>query len=286
MKLQHTVQGFVNFVMVYHPKEIPEEVNVTSVHLLVNFAYLLGTVVIFSALVYLGLGAIADQLVTRMSPEMEAKIGQQLLSTVPDIATESYSPQQQHLQDLANSLATLNSNHSLPLTIHIQKNNYPNAAILPGGHILVTTSLLEEAESENELAFVLAHELGHHVVRDPLKALGRSLVLVTVASALGFGNANTDIISLTGSLSGLHYSRQQETAADIYALSTVINFYGHGGASLDFFERIQAKNEEHLGKLSVYFSTHPLTEERIELLYQFATEKDWQMTGEVTDYQQ
>ncbi len=67
--------------MVYKPKEIPEGINVTSVHPLVNFAYLLGTVVVFSALVYLGLGVIADQLVTRMSPKMEAKIGQQLLST-------------------------------------------------------------------------------------------------------------------------------------------------------------------------------------------------------------
>ena len=269
--------------MVYKPKEIPEGINVTSVPPLVNFAYLLSTVVIFSALVYLGLGAIADRLVTRISPEMEAKIGQQLLSTVPDIATESYSPQQQHLQDLVNSLSTLNSNHSLPLTIHIQNNKQPNAAIIPGGHIIVTNALLAEAESENELAFVLAHELGHHVVRDPLKALGRSLVFITVASALGFSNANTDIISLTGSLSNLHYSRQQETAADIYALSTMINFYGHGGASLDFFKRIQAKNKEHVGKLSVYFSTHPLTEERIELLHQVATAKGWQMTGEATD---
>ena len=275
--------------MKYQPKEIPEEVNVnvTSVHPLVNFAYLLGTVIAFSALVYLVLGAIADQLVIRMSPKMEAKIGQQLLSTIPDISTVSYSQQQQYLQDLANSLSTKDSKHNtLPLTIHIHKNAQPNAAIIPGGHIIMTTALLEEAESENELAFILAHELGHHVVRDPLKRLGRSLVFVTVASALGFGNANMDIINFTGSLTGLHYSRQQESAADIYALSKIISFYGHGGASLDFFERMQTENKDHRGKLSAYFSTHPLTEERIELLHQVATEKGWQMTGEATDYQE
>ena len=271
--------------MEYKPKEIPESVNVTSVHPLVNFAYLLGTVVVFSALVYLGLGAIADQLAIRISPQMEAKIGQRLLSTVPNIATASHSQQKQYLENLVNSLSKQDSSHSTPLTIHVQKGEYPNAAIIPGGHIIVTNTLLEEAESENELAFVLAHELGHHVARDPLKGLGRSLVWVTVASALGFGNGNTDIINLTGSLTGLHYSRQQEVAADIYALSAIVSFYGHGGASLDFFERIQGENKNHLGTLSAYFSTHPLTEERIELLHQVAKDNGWQMTGEVTDYQ-
>ena len=175
---------------------------------------------------------------------------------------------------------------SSPVTIHIQKNQLPNAAIIPGGHIIVTTALLEEAESENELAFVLAHELGHHIAQDPLKGLGRSLVLVTVASALGFGTGNTDVVNLTGSFANLHYSRQQESAADVYALSKIISFYGHGGASLDFFKRMQAKNKDLGGKFSAYFSTHPLTEERIELLHQVATDKGWQMTGEVTDYQQ
>ena len=271
--------------MVYKPKEIPEGVNVTSVHPLVNFAYLLGTVVVFSALVYFGLGAIADQLVTRMSPKMEAKIGQQLLSTVPNISTESHVKQKQYLEGLLNSLQTTNSHHLTPVTIHIQKSEQPNAAIIPGGHIIVTTALLEKAESENELAFVLAHELGHHIARDPLKGLGRSLVFVAVASALGFETGNAELVNLTGSFANLHYSRQQESAADIYALSTIIRFYGHGGASLDFFKRMHTENKDHQGKLSAYFSTHPLTQERIDLLHQVAKDKGWQMTGEVTDYQ-
>ena len=221
-----------------------------------------------------------------MSPEMEAKIGQQLLSTVPNIATESHVKQKQYLQDLLHSLQTTNYHHLTPVTLHIQKSEQPNAAIIPGGHIIVTTALLEEAESENELAFVLAHELGHHIARDPLKGLGRSLVLVTVASALGFGTGNTDVVHFTGSFANLHYSRQQESAADVYALSKIISFYGHGGASLDFFERMQTENKDPRGKLSAYFSTHPLTQERIDLLHQVATEKGWQMTGEITDYQQ
>lgn len=267
--------------MVYKPKEIPEEVNVTPIHPLVNFAYLVGTVVVFSALVYLGLGVVAAQLVTRMSPEMEMKIGQKLLSTIPTKSQDLHPQQKQYLEDLLTSLHAPESSNSIPLTIHLLDSKDANAAILPGGNILVTTALLEKAESENELAFVLAHELGHFVARDPLKGLGRSLVFLTVASALGLGAGNTEIVTLTGSLTNLHYSRKQESAADIYALSAIVRLYGHGDSSLDFFEQIKTKDKR--GKLSSYFSTHPLTQERIDYLYRVAEQKGWKMTGEVTD---
>ena len=267
--------------MEYKPKEIPEGINVTSVHPLVNFIYLLVTVVVFSALVYLGLGIIATKLVTRISPEMELKIGNSLISSGSKSSIKSNFPQKQYLESLLTSLAQANSYNSLPLTIHLQKSKHANAVILPGGHIIVTTALLQEAESENELAFVLAHELGHHIARDPLKGLGRSLVFLTVTSALGIGTGNADLVTFTGSLTNLHYSRQQESAADIYALSAIIRFYGHGGGSLDFFKRIQTKHKDSRSKLSSYFSTHPLTQARIEHLHKVAREQGWQMTGEV-----
>ena len=261
--------------MVYKPKEIPEGTNVTPIHPLVNFAYLLGTVVVFSVLIYLGLGVVATQLVTRISPEMEAKIGQRLLSTMNTTSTKTYSRQQQYLESLLTSVQR--TDFDIPLTIHIQKSQYPNAAIIPGGHIIVTTALLKEAESENEIAFVLAHELGHHINRDPLKGLGRSLVFITVSSALGIGAGNGDIVTLTGSLTNLHYSRHQESAADVYALEAVVDLYGHGASSLDFFKRMQTKDRR--AKLSAYFSTHPLTQERINYLDRVAAQKGWQMKG-------
>jgi len=271
-------------IMVYKPKELPEDINVTSVHPLVNFANLLGTVILVSGLGYLILGAIATQLATRISPETETKIGQQLLTTMPNLVTKVNEEDQQYLEDLLDSLQTQNSSDIAPVTIHIKEDEQPNAFVIPGGHIIFTTALLQEAESENELAFVLAHELGHHVARDPLKGLGRSLVFITIASVLGIGTDNADLVTITGSLANLHYSRQQESAADVYALSKVIDFYGHGAASLDFFERIQAENKDTRNKFSSYFSTHPLTQERIETLHQVATENSWSMTGEVTDY--
>lgn len=268
--------------MVYNPKEIPEGVNVTKVHPLVNFAYLLATVIVVSGLVYLGLGAIATQLALRISPEMETKIGQSIIAEVPNLDRESTPRQREYLEDLLASLQNSNLDNYPPLKLHIQQDKIANAFIFPGGHIVVTNTLLQEAESENELAFVLAHELGHHIARDHLKGLGRSLVLLTIASVLGIGGGNADVVGFTGSLSNLHYSRQQESAADVFALSAIIDIYGHGGASLDFFHRIQTKKKDRRGKVSAYFSTHPLTSARIDDLDRIAAEQGWSMKGELT----
>ncbi|MEO1671914.1 MAG: M48 family metallopeptidase [Cyanobacteria bacterium J06631_2] len=268
--------------MKYKPKELPENINVTPVKPLVNFAYLLGTVVVFGTSIYLVLGVIATQLAIRMSPQMEIKIGKQILATIPTVNTPDNLPQRQYLANLLAALPQESLNHAVPLTVYIQKHEYPNAFIIPGGHIIFTTAFLAEAESENELAFVMAHEIGHHLHKDTLKGLGRSLVFLTVASAIGIGSGNADLVTFTGSIADLHYSRQQESAADIYALSTMIDFYGHGNASLDFFKRIHTKNKDKSEKLNAYFSTHPATQTRIDNLNQFAQSKGWKMKGKIT----
>ncbi len=67
--------------------------------------------------------------------------------------------------------------------------------VTAGSYLFVTNGLLAAVESENELAFVLAHELGHFHHRDPLQALGRSLVLITLSSLLGLGQEPSEPFS-------------------------------------------------------------------------------------------
>ena len=124
--------------MEYKPQEIPDEmnVNVTPIHPLVNFANLLITVVVVSTLVYLGLGVVATQLVTRISPEMEMKIGQRFVPKVSTTSTKSYPQELAYLNQILLSLPTPDGASSIPLTIHIQKSEELNAGILPGGHII------------------------------------------------------------------------------------------------------------------------------------------------------
>ncbi len=271
--------------MKYVPKEIPEGINVTRRHPLANFVYLLGTVVLISLLIFVALGYTASYLVTKISPETEAKIGQMLATAI--LEDELKDDQRIHyIEELLGSLPEANETIRLPLTIHLLDSDIVNAAIMPGGHVLIHTALLEQMKSENELALILAHELGHFQARDPLKSLGRSLVLMVASSLLGISTAESGgiskIVLMTSDLTELNYSRKQESAADLYGLTRIIKRYGHGGYSLDFFVQLAAEEEQELVKVSGYFLTHPPSKERIKELNIEANEKGWKMAGEPT----
>lgn len=277
--------------MKYTPKEITEEVNVTKVHPLVNFAYLLGTVVGFTLLVYFGLGIAANLLVPRISNKREKQIGDLLAPAVTaqlNAKEIKDDDRIEYIEDLIESLRGEAANRKIPLTLHLVDSKIQNAAALAGGHVFVTTGFLKSVKSENELAFVLGHELGHLAARDSLKGLGRSLPLMFIFIVVDFGTSGTsgtpNIIKQTTNLSEMNYSRDQEYAADVYGLSAVVRRYGHGDNSLDFFERIaKIEKESRLGNnVSEYFLTHPLTQKRVDILKQLAAENDWSMEGEIT----
>ncbi|MEM8501956.1 MAG: M48 family metallopeptidase [Cyanobacteria bacterium P01_D01_bin.1] len=281
--------------MKFVPKEITEEVNVTPVHPLVNLAYLLGTVALGGIVVYAALGLIAGQLVKRIGPETEEKIGASLVGSIIDRTDveriDADDSRLVYLQDLTTSLQEDLSQTKIatvdypPVKIGILDTPEENAMVTAGSYLMVTAGLLANVESENELAFVLAHELGHLHNRDPLNALGRSLVLLTVSGLLGIGQGSTstlvpDVLNLVEQ----GHSRTQESAADEYAIALMMARYPHGGHSLDFFRRVEADELDLgvLGSVAEWQQTHPLTGDRIEHLEDIAKANDWPLTGPPT----
>ena len=266
--------------MKYIPKEIPEGINTSSRHPLLNFAYLLGTVVLASILIFVVLGFIASFLATRINPEIENKMGNILISPLLDKEIQD-EKRTQYLENLLNSLSISGETTRLPLKIHLIDSEVINAAITIGGHVLIHTALLKTIESENELALVLAHELGHFQAHDPLKSFGRPLVFIVISTSIGLTSLfGPDIISLTFELANLTYSRAQEKVADLYSFDRVVNHYGHGNYSLNFFKRL-ASNENSL-PISKYFVSHPFSQERIDYLEKEAAKKGFKMEGEKT----
>ena len=278
--------GYSLAVTKYVPKEITEEVNTTPVHPLVNLANLFAAVAVVSGLIYGGLGIAASQLATRLGPKTEERIGAALTSAFPAKTAEEDS-RAGYLEDLLAKLEAdvdqteLGKAHYPPLKVRILEVDEENAMVTAGSYLFVTDGLLAAVTSENELAFVLAHELGHLQHRDPLRALGRSLVFVTLSSLLGIGQSTSALPSMIN-LAELSYSRKQETAADDYAQALVVAHYGHGGYSLGFFER---HLEPNLGALSVvaeWQQKHPMSGDRIRRLEDKFEQKGWLATGKAT----
>jgi len=152
----------------------------------------------------------------------------------------------------------------------------PNAFALPGGRVYLLNGLIQRAISVDELAGVLAHELGHVTHRDHIRKLihdGGTAFLV----GLLFGDVTGSgaVVFATRSVLDSSYSREAESNADAFAI-VVMQKLGRSPKPLgDFLFRITgAEGGGARGSLGI-LASHPLTEARREIM----TAADRPITG-------
>jgi predicted Zn-dependent protease len=141
-----------------------------------------------------------------------------------------------------------------------------NAVAAPGGWIYVNRGTLRFIQSEDELAGVLGHEVGHVAGKHSMKQLNAQLLGTLVL--LGFQAAKAETLKTIGGVAGglamLKFGRDEENDADRRGLkNSVANGYDGQGV-LTFFKRLQSIEKDKPSKFEVYFMTHPPTEERIK----------------------
>lgn len=156
-----------------------------------------------------------------------------------------------------------------PVEISVLKSKMVNAFALPGRHIVVTSAMIEEAETPDELAGVLAHEMGHvterHSTKRVLRAYGFGLIFQLIA---GQGELFNSMGGLGNALVQSKFSRADEALADRLAVER-LNRAGMDAAALaDLFERIQEQERNKMGEamnspMWEYLSDHPSFDERI-----------------------
>ncbi len=151
-------------------------------------------------------------------------------------------------------------------TVHLAVANVRpvNAFALPGGIMVFTRALLDEAESPEEIAGIAAHELGHLAHDHSTRALYRSFVVsLLVGVLLGDLTGGALAGGLAEWLVKTGYSRDAERDADDFALER-LRAAGIGAQGLaDFFARLEAKEAGGNGLLARMLSTHPATAERL-----------------------
>jgi predicted Zn-dependent protease len=255
----------------YTPRELSENVNISSGSPLKFFLGLIGCLLGISFLIYIGLGIAVDFVVPQLPCEVEAKL-KQIFS--PKISAAPFPEKEKYLQQILDELVSLSSLPKLDYKVHLADTPIVNAVALPGGYIIIFSGLLKELESENELVMVLAHELGHFAARDHLRALGRALVLFTL-STLFFGPDSSISNFFQNSLLTVEFkfSQAQEQRADEWAVELLNKKYNHVAGAVDFFKRLQKK--EKFPEFFAYFSTHPFPRKRVAYLKRFIQEKKY-----------
>ena len=260
-------------------KRAKEDINVSDTHPLVEAGGLVaGLTAIFIAVALL-LVFLIEVALYFVSVEDEVNFFADWLPN--DLVAVSHTDERlRETQLLVDRLARHWPDSPYQFRVEIDDSEDENAMALPGGLIVVTQGLLDQVESENELAFVLGHELGHFNNRDHLRALGRGAVL-SVFFAVVAGNDVAGIGINVADLTLRGFSRKQETKADNFGLAIVHAEYGHVGEAWRVFERWKITDNSFINAVT-YLSTHPEAGDRIADMKSLAEEKTWRTDGEIT----
>jgi Zn-dependent protease with chaperone function len=162
-------------------------------------------------------------------------------------------------------VARLQTTADLPYPLHVDvvRKSEPNAFALPGGHIYVYQGLIDRAQSPDELAGVLAHEIGHVAHRD-----GTRTVLQTAGLSFLFGMMLGDfvgggaVVIAAKTVLRSSYSRRVEAAADTYSVDLISKAGGDPHALGVILARIVSDKDQGMKILL----DHPETKERINAI--------------------
>ncbi len=135
-----------------------------------------------------------------------------------------------------------------------------NAFATPGERIVLTRGLVEEARTGDEVAGVLAHEMGHGIALHPETGIVRGIGLAAGAELVLGGAGGLANIGLL--LTQMSYSREAEREADQYALSILRGAQISAEGLLRFFDRVAEMEETEGGSGMGVLRSHPQTEER------------------------
>jgi Zn-dependent protease with chaperone function len=264
----------------FDPSLPKDGINVSRAHPLREALLLVGGVTAIAVAFAVAVAVAVDLAAPYMPIELEARLFSGWFDRdVED--DEAAAPRERLLAELLSRMVRHWPENPYVFEIAIWDESEPNAVALPGGVIAVTNALLESVESENELAFVLGHELGHFRNRDHLRGLGRGIAfsLLLVAVGVGGGGSAVQLASLAAQVAQRDSGRDQEIEADRFGLALLAAEYGHVSGAEAFFEHLPGLDGPLEGALAGYFSTHPVNADRIQALRATASEMGWELRG-------
>jgi beta-barrel assembly-enhancing protease len=185
-----------------------------------------------------------------------------------------------YVSRIGEQLVKVSDRPEVPYNFYIVNSAEVNAFALPGGHIYITRGLIARTESGNELAGVLAHEIGHVAARHGIQKLERhlrtgSLVGVMYRLILGGEPAilQQNALQLAGVLWSATHSRQDEAEADRLAVRYMLRSGVDPDGMLSLLETLVEEEHRDDRRVAEWFSTHPLTEDRIVHIQSVIAEK-------------
>ncbi len=206
------------------------------------------------------------------STDQEVKIGRAINRQVEHELKFTNDPlQKKRVEDIGKKIAAVSDRKEIDYYFQVLEDDTVNAVSLPGGYVYVNSGLLDRVSNDDELACVLAHEVGHIVARHHIKKLqamqSYSILRLLVAVAPGTAEVgNAADVAFTQFLLG--FSREDELLADQLGTryAKLAGYDPH--AMITFLTKLQDINRRMPLQERSYFKTHPYVPDRIRVVKQ------------------
>ena len=203
------------------------------------------------------------------SLEKEIALGKQLAQEVERQAKIIDDPIIAEYVNRVGQNLVRNSDAKVPFTIKVLDSEEVNAFALPGGFFFVNSGLVLKADTEAELAGVMAHEIAHVAARHGTRQATRGELINIGTIPLIFMGGWTGYIIRQGAglaipMGFLQFTKAFEREADYLGLQYMYKTGYDPTSFVDFFEKIQSMEKKKPGTVSKVFSTHPMTDDRIK----------------------
>ncbi len=215
--------------------------------------------------VWLGMDLLVDLAVDRIPVEWEQKLGQAAYQDfIIHQTVLNDGPAVAAVHEITQRLTEKIRDNPYTFEVSVVKSDVVNAFALPGGYIVVFTGLMQKAESGEEVAGVLGHELNHVLQRHALERIVKQLGIVAVLSIIvGDQQGLAGLMKqISVELLSLKFGRAQETEADLTGVVLLHHARIDPAGMVAFFTRLSGKE----GGRVEWLSTHPMSAGRAERL--------------------
>lgn len=249
-----------------------DNVNITETNTLKDLVQIVLNIILIIVCVYLFVFYTSGIILISLSPEQQVVVENFISPSVKTDTIELTEKEKQKLKDIRNNILKVDPKFpkTSNLDINVIKNKQLNALCYPNGNIYITSALYNELKTDEELTFVIAHEMAHYRNKDHLLNLRRGISNSVILILTAFASPNNREIStvIDGSLeiTDLKFSRGVEEKADKYAIKIMNILYGNAKAGADVMKTLKYKNRFDVE----FLSSHPNIDKRINYIEKFS----------------